>query len=79
MSTNNTDKIEIIKVPKKRIMSMAKAVEQFSDDTPISFEYVLMALFPSVWTNIQEALKDAYTKGYIQGKEEGRNEAKGDN
>ena len=64
------DEIETVKVPKSRITKLAQAVEHLEDDTPISIEYVLMALFPSVWENMQQSLKNAYTKGYLEGLKE---------
>lgn len=38
------------------------------DDTKISFEFLLTATFPTVWHNIQKYGKDCYTRGYLQGK-----------
>lgn len=64
------DEIETVKVPKSRITKLAQAVEHLEDDAPISIEYVLMALFPSVWENMQQSLKNAYTKGYLEGLKE---------
>lgn len=64
------DEIETIKVPKSRITKLAQTVEHLEDNAPISIEYVLMALFPSVWENMQQSLKTAYTKGYLEGLKE---------
>ncbi|MBQ6629827.1 MAG: hypothetical protein IJH65_13560 [Methanobrevibacter sp.] len=64
------DEIETVKVPKSRITKLAQAVEHLEDDAPVSIEYVLMALFPSVWENMQQSLKNAYTKGYLEGLKE---------
>lgn len=36
-------------------------------DIEISFEYIIASFFPDVWDNIQRALKDEHTKGYIEG------------
>ena len=64
------DEIETVKVPKSRITKLAQTVEHLEDDAPVSIEYVLMALFPSVWENMQQSLKTAYTKGYLEGLKE---------
>lgn len=37
------------------------------DDVEISFEFVIANLFPTSWNNIQTALSQQYTLGYIQG------------
>ena len=38
-----------------------------TEDTEISFEFIIASLFPTSWKNIQEEMKRQYTKGYIQG------------
>ena len=52
---------------------MLKSLKEIGEDEPISFEYVMTALFPTVFFNIQEKMKEQYTKGYIQGLQEGGN------
>ena len=39
-----------------------------TEDTEISFEFIIASLFPTSWKNIQEEMKRQYTKGYIQGR-----------
>lgn len=51
-----------------------KKMENLPDKTEITFEFLLTALFPSVWYNIQEEMRNQYTKGYLQGKEDAKNE-----
>ena len=36
-------------------------------DVDLSFEFILTAFFPTCWNNIQDALKQQYTLGYIAG------------
>ena len=38
-----------------------------TEDTEISFEFIIASLFPTSWKNIQEEMNRQYTKGYIQG------------
>lgn len=38
------------------------------EDAEVSFELIIASLFPTSWQNIQKALSDQYTKGYIQGR-----------
>ena len=40
------------------------------EDIEISFEYILTALFPTAWKNIQSELSRQYTLGYIQGQKD---------
>lgn len=62
--------IKQITVPKSKVEKLLKSLKDCADDTPVTFEYILMCLFPTVWTNIQKALKDAYMNGYLQAKQE---------
>ena len=39
-----------------------------TEDTEVSFEFIIASLFPTSWKNIQEEMKRQYTKGYIQGR-----------
>ena len=40
------------------------------ENMEISFEYILTALFPTAWNNIQAELSRQYTLGYIQGQKD---------
>ena len=39
-----------------------------NENAEVSFELVIASLFPTSWQNIQKALSDQYTRGYIQGR-----------
>jgi hypothetical protein len=39
-----------------------------TEDTEVSFEFIIASLFPTSWKNIQEEMNRQYTKGYIQGR-----------
>lgn len=39
-----------------------------TEDTEVSFEFIIASLFPTSWRNIQEEMNRQYTKGYIQGR-----------
>ena len=39
-----------------------------TDDTEVTFEFIIASLFPTSWNNIQKALSHQYTQGYIQGR-----------
>lgn len=61
---------------KRQIDKMAKSINNLSPDTKVSLEFVLTALFPTVWHNIQEEMKKQYTQGYLEGLNE-KNSNKG--
>jgi hypothetical protein len=39
-----------------------------NEEAEVSFELIIASLFPTSWQNIQAALSEQYTKGYIQGR-----------
>ena len=39
-----------------------------TDDTEITFEFIIASVFPTRWNTIQKALSHQYTQGYIQGR-----------
>lgn len=56
-----------------------KKFKNYADDTPISFEMLMVAFFPTMFNNIQEFGTKKYIKGYNQGLEDAKNENKGNN
>ena len=44
------------------------------DNVEISFEFIIASLFPTSWNNIQSALSQQYTLGYIQGQKDAEEE-----
>ena len=62
-------------VPSVYLSDLEKLVERTrkhvgEENVKISFEYILTALFPTSWNNIQSALSQQYTLGYIQGQKD---------
>lgn len=57
-----------------QVRKMVNKLKLHSDDTEITFEFMLTFLFPNVWNSIQEEMRNQYTKGYVQGKEDAKNE-----
>lgn len=59
-------------IPAVYLSDLEKLVERTrkhvgEENIEISFEYILTALFPTAWNNIQSELSRQYTLGYIQG------------
>lgn len=57
-----------------QLRKIVKKMDEHPDNTEVSFEFLLTALFPSVWNSIQEEMRKQYTRGYLQGKEDSKNE-----
>lgn len=66
--------INNISIPLSHVRRVVNSLKLLPDETKISFEYILSAFFPTVWTNIKKAMNDCYTKGYINGLKDGKNE-----
>ena len=67
-------------VPSVYLSDLEKLVERTKnhvseENTEISFEFILTALFPTSWNNIQSALSQQYTLGYIQGQKDAEEES----
>ena len=57
-----------------QLRKIVKKLNKLDDNADITFEFLLTALFPSVWSSIQEEMRKQYTCGYLQGKEDSKNE-----
>lgn len=62
--------IDQVAVPKERFLEVAEVVKKMEDGVQIPLTFTLSALYPTVWDNIQSALKEAYTNGFLQGQKE---------
>lgn len=68
--------LEMENMPTVQLASIRKMVDKLKDHedtTELSLEFVLVALFPNVWKNIQKYGNDCYTRGYIRGLKENEN------
>lgn len=59
-----------VNIPLKQIRMLTNKLSQYSDETLISLELVLTALFPTVFENVKAYGSDCYMKGYLQGKKD---------
>ena len=62
-------------VPSVYISDLEKLVSKVRSHTgdenvEVSFEFIIAGLFPTSWQNIQHALSQQYTLGYIQGQKD---------
>ena len=65
------NKIDISIVKLSHLEKVVKNLRRQSGtkDMDVSFEYICSRCFPTVWSNVQEALKDEHMKGFLEGKE----------
>ena len=68
-------KIDIEPIKLSDVERMVDSVKKNLGDTDadLSFEFILTAFFPTCWNNVQDALKQQYTLGYIAGMKEACN------
>ena len=63
------DRINIPNIKLSEVEGLVKKMKNVigNKDIELSFEFFMTSFFPLCWNNIQEALKQQYTKGYIDG------------
>ena len=61
----------------KKIIALLEKNNQTKEDIDVAFEYIIASCFPRVWENIQKILSEEHTKGYIEGREDMKNEIEG--
>ena len=62
-------------VPLSQLRKIVSRTSDLDDNTEISLQFILTALFPTVWNNIQKYSNDCYTNGYLAGlKDKEKNE-----
>lgn len=67
----NTKNITTLSHLKKLIGALERiATEHQTDEMEVSFEYLIGSCFPLCFNNIQRELKNQYTLGYLQGKQD---------
>lgn len=61
-----------IAITYKKLKKIVNNLEKinFRDEDMVSFEYIIGSCFPNVYENIQERIKQVYTQGYIDGRED---------
>lgn len=65
-------KVNIPSVSTQDLEKLIKKVKEVtnSEETEITFEFLLASLFPTCWKNIQVELGRQYTLGYMQGQKD---------
>lgn len=65
------NKIDVSIVKLSHLEKVVKNLRRQSGtkDMDVSFEYICSSCFPTVWSNVQEALIDEHMKGFLEGKE----------
>lgn len=55
-------------IPLRRLRKITKQFDGMDDSTPISFEFMMTAFFPSVWNNIQDYCQANWEEGFKAGR-----------
>lgn len=66
--------VEELTIPLSVIRKITKKFENQPDSFKLTFTYIMTACFPTVFKNIMSYCKDCYMQGYLQGKEDAKNE-----
>lgn len=70
--------IDIVKLSRlKHVISSAEKHNHDDIDMDISFEFIIASCFPKIYDNIKNRLAFEHTQGYIEGREDMKNEIKG--
>lgn len=64
-----------LSVEYKKVKTLVNKME-CKEETPIPLMYLIQALYPEAFKQFRENFRQQYTKGYIQGREDERNEGK---
>ena len=60
-------------IPLSQVKKLIEKIETTqSEETRLSFEFVIGSLFPTIYNNIMDSIKDAYTQGFIDGTNQGK-------
>lgn len=65
------------RLPTTTVGALRKMVNKLgpcNDDAQLTMEFILVGLFPTAWSNVQKYGSDCYTKGYLQGLKDSKNE-----
>ena len=73
---DSIDRVNLSRI-KKMVESLEKSLGDTIEDVEVSFEYVVGSLFPTVFTNVMDRLKQEHMNGYLEGYEAAKNESKG--
>lgn len=73
---DNVDRVNLSRI-KKMVESLEKSLGDTTEDVEVGFEYVVGSLFPTIFTNVMNRLKQEHMSGYLEGYEAAKNESKG--
>ena len=51
----------------KKVLATLKKDKKITDDTELSFEFIIGSFFPASWKKIQDSLAREHTAGYLEG------------
>ena len=64
------DKTKLSRVQK--VLDNIRAANAIEEDPDVTFEYLIGSCFPTIFQNVQSALNEEYTLGYMEGYQDGQ-------
>lgn len=64
------DKTKLSRVQK--VLDNIRAANAIEEDPDVTFEYLVGSCFPTIFQNVQSALNEEYTLGYMEGYQDGQ-------
>ena len=64
------DKTKLSRVQK--VLDNIRAANIIEEDPDVTFEYLVGSCFPTIFQNVQSALNEEYTLGYMEGYQDGQ-------
>lgn len=59
-------------VPMSRVRKFVEKNEMLTDETHITFEFMMSAFFPTIYQSVMKYGNDCYTRGYLDGLKKGK-------
>lgn len=64
------DKTKLSRVQK--VLDSIRAANAIEEDPDVTFEYLVGSCFPTIFQNVQSALNEEHTLGYMEGYKDGQ-------
>lgn len=64
------DKTKLSRVQK--VLDSIRAINAIEEDPDVTFEYLVVSCFPTIFQNVQSALNEEHTLGYMEGYKDGQ-------
>lgn len=66
----NLDKTKLSRIQK--VLDSIRTTNTIEEDPDVTFEYLVGSCFPTIFQNVQSALNEEHTLGYMEGYKDGQ-------